>query len=195
MVERIITKINSSVTQMSQRLKSLADSDNDLAEQDSLLSREEAPKIVRSLRTRISHSHRREITVASVPTQIASLHVSVSSALNPNATAINPRPCKNIELNPNNVPLSSETNHDVASDFSVNSCASNTCRESMNNVTARDSQIEACSASVDGSKNSMRVSLPQEALSEAVQRDPATREFIIAYSSSEGAPGASVGTC
>ena len=48
---------------MSQRLISLADSDNDLAKQDSLLIEKRAPEIVRSLRTRISYLQRRKITV------------------------------------------------------------------------------------------------------------------------------------
>ena len=62
-VVHIITKTDSSVTSMSERLKSLGDSDEDFTKQDSLLIEEEAPKIVRSLRTRISHLQRREITV------------------------------------------------------------------------------------------------------------------------------------
>ena len=40
---------------MSQRLKTLADSDNDLAKADDLLINEQASHIIRSLRTRISH--------------------------------------------------------------------------------------------------------------------------------------------
>ena len=62
-VEHITIEIDSSVTQMSLRLNALADSDNDWAEQDSLLIKEETPKTVRSLRTLISHLQRREITV------------------------------------------------------------------------------------------------------------------------------------
>ena len=42
-VESMITEIGSSVSQMSQRLKSLADSDNDLAKLDNSLINEQAP--------------------------------------------------------------------------------------------------------------------------------------------------------
>ena len=56
----MITEIGSSVSQMLQRLKSLADSDNDLAKQDDSLINEQAPHIIRSLRTRISCLQRRE---------------------------------------------------------------------------------------------------------------------------------------
>ena len=48
---------------MSQRLKSLADSDNNLAKQDSLLIKEQAPHIIRSLYARISHLQRRKVIV------------------------------------------------------------------------------------------------------------------------------------
>ena len=48
---------------ISERLKSLADSENDLVKQESWLIKKEAPEIVRSLRTRFNHLQRREITV------------------------------------------------------------------------------------------------------------------------------------
>ena len=54
-VESMITQIDSSITSMSKRLNSIADYDDDLVEQDNLLIKKETPKIVRSLRTRISH--------------------------------------------------------------------------------------------------------------------------------------------
>ena len=62
-VEHIFTKIDSSVTQMSQRLKSLVDYDNDLAKQNDSLINEQAPHIIRSLRTRIVHLQRRKVIV------------------------------------------------------------------------------------------------------------------------------------
>ena len=48
---------------MSKRLKSLADSDNDLAKHDTSLINEQAPHIIRSLRTRISHFQRHKVFV------------------------------------------------------------------------------------------------------------------------------------
>ena len=61
-VESMITKIDSSVTQMSQQLYSLASTDNDLAKQNSSLINEQAPHIIRRLRTQISCLQRREVT-------------------------------------------------------------------------------------------------------------------------------------
>ena len=52
--ESMITEIDFTASLISERLNSLADSNNDLVKQDTLLI-EQAPKIVRSLRTRISH--------------------------------------------------------------------------------------------------------------------------------------------
>ena len=60
-VESMITEIGSSASQMSQRLKSLADSDNDLAKLDNSIINEQVPHILRSLRTRISHLQRRKV--------------------------------------------------------------------------------------------------------------------------------------
>ena len=60
-VESMIAEIDSSVSQMSQRLKSLAATDNDLAKQDDSLINKQAPHIIRSLRTRISYLQRREV--------------------------------------------------------------------------------------------------------------------------------------
>ena len=62
-VEHINTEIDSFVQKLSQQLKSLADSDKDLAKQDSSLIDELVPHIIRSLRTRISHLQRRKIIV------------------------------------------------------------------------------------------------------------------------------------
>ena len=62
-VESMIAKIDSSASLMSEKLKSLADSDADLAEQDSRLINKETTDIVCSLRTRNSHLQRREIIV------------------------------------------------------------------------------------------------------------------------------------
>ena len=59
-VESMITEIDSAVTQMSQRLKSLADYDNDLDRQDNSLINEQAPQIIRSLRMRITCLQLRE---------------------------------------------------------------------------------------------------------------------------------------
>ena len=59
-VESMITEIGSSVSHMSQRIKSLADSDNDLAKQDDSLINEQGPHIICSLRTRISCLQRRK---------------------------------------------------------------------------------------------------------------------------------------
>ena len=55
----MLVKIDSSVTLMSEQLNSLAGSDRDTAKQDSLLIKEQAPKTVRSLHTRISRLQRR----------------------------------------------------------------------------------------------------------------------------------------
>ena len=57
----MIAETGSSVSQMCQRLKSLAATDNDLAKQDDSLINEQAPHIIRSLRTRISCLQRREV--------------------------------------------------------------------------------------------------------------------------------------
>ena len=59
-VESMIAEVGSSVSQMSERLKSLADSDNDLAKADDSLINEQAPHIIRSLRTWICYLQRRE---------------------------------------------------------------------------------------------------------------------------------------
>ena len=62
MVESTITKIDSSIKLTSERLNSQADTGNELAKQDSLLNKEQAPQIVRSFCTRISYLQRREVT-------------------------------------------------------------------------------------------------------------------------------------
>ena len=62
-VESMVTKIGSSVSQMSQHSKSLADSDNDLAKLDDSLINEQAPHIIRSLRSRSSYLQRSKVIV------------------------------------------------------------------------------------------------------------------------------------
>ena len=61
-VEHIIIKNDSTASLLSKQIKSLADSDNVLVKQASLLINEQAQEIVRNLRTRIGHLQRREIT-------------------------------------------------------------------------------------------------------------------------------------
>ena len=59
----MLTKIVSSVTVVSERLNSLADTDRFLAKQDDLLFKDQAMRTVCSLHTRISYLQRRETTV------------------------------------------------------------------------------------------------------------------------------------
>ena len=62
-VDHIITKIDSSVTQMSQQLKSLAATDNDLAKADDSLINKQAPLIISCLHTRKCLLERRKVII------------------------------------------------------------------------------------------------------------------------------------
>ena len=91
--------------------------------------------------------------------------------------------CGNVEINPSNIPLSSDTNHVTASDCNVNNRAANTCLEAVSHEISGD----AC-------KNSMQGSLHHAAFN-GVAPGTSPRELIITDSRSLSKNRASVYAC
>ena len=169
-VEHIITKIDSSVSEMAQCVKSGKDPDKYLAKQADSLINDQAPRIIRSLRTRICYLKRRKVIVkintkekaakaqmasapneaipdaseaVAVPIPTKSIAIESSHDLNPNAAAFIPSVCKNVDINSSNNPPSSDTTHFTASSYNLNNSVHNTCLQALNHETAVHPQIES----------------------------------------------------
>jgi len=169
-VEHIITKIGSTVSEMAQGVKSGKDPDKYLAKQADSLINDQAPRIIRSLRTRICYLKRRQVIVkintkekaakaqtASIPYEaipdasetsaalIPNKFVTTESShdLNPNAAAFIPSVCKNVDISSSINPSSSDTNHFTASSYNLNNSVCNTSLQAVEHETAVHPQIES----------------------------------------------------